>query len=260
MKHKYFLITKTLPEYGVSTYQELWKKAQDEGCEALKIMAPTAFKKAEGDESENRFSFVFSSEKEDRHGDIVRQNFELKYFKKNPVFLDSHNYWSIEAIIGRVENLSVKSGALSGDVVYALENPRGVLARDLTAGGFLNATSIGFIPKEFSDKGEIMKSELLEISAVSVPAQAEATIIENSIEPTEESETPPEPENAPVRASKPSVRSSYLQAVKNVDKANSDRLKRIAAAVAAIDMNSTKRHQQKRDALQAIRSLTSTDN
>lgn len=134
----------------------------------------TEFTKSEG--SENKFNFVFSSADVDRHGDIVIQNWDLGPFKKNPVFLDSHNYGSIEHILGKIDKTRVKDGKLQGVVEYALDNPKGLLAYKMTLGGFLNATSVGFIPKDFDEKGRISKSELLEVSAVSVPANPHALL------------------------------------------------------------------------------------
>jgi hypothetical protein len=118
---------------------------------------------------------IFSTEDEDRHGDIVRQNWDLKSFKKNPVILNSHNYWSATDVIGKAEKIGIKNGKLEGKIKFAVEeNPIAKIIFDLYKGGFLSAFSVGFIPKEFSDKGEIIKSELLEVSAVSVPANAYA--------------------------------------------------------------------------------------
>jgi len=112
----------------------------------------------------------------------VKQNFDLKSFKKNPVFLDSHNYSSIEKIIGKIDRAKVKDNKFQGDIIFNLDNPLGVLARNMVENGFLKATSIGFIPKDFDEKGNITKSEMLEVSAVSVPANPEALFVEKSIE------------------------------------------------------------------------------
>ena len=110
------------------------------------------------------------------HGDIVVQNWKLTNFKKNPVYLDSHNYNSIEHIIGKVNKIKVKDNKLEGDIEFAMANPKGVMASEMARDGFLNASSVGFIPLKFDDKFEkILESELLEISAVSVPANPEAT-------------------------------------------------------------------------------------
>lgn len=163
---------------GVKSFKELWEKARGE-YDGLVLCMHTEYQKSE--ESENQFHAIFSSDNEDRHGDIVRQEFDLRAFKKNPVFLDSHNYGSIEHIIGRVKRVAVKDGKLQGDIEFFLDNPKGQLAKLAVEKGFLGTTSIGFIPREFSDKGEILKSELLEVSAVSVPANADA-LIEKALE------------------------------------------------------------------------------
>lgn len=172
MKKKFYQITnKSFDELKVKTHEELWKKVKKDH-QGLCACVATVFTKAE--DSENKFSVIMSTSTEDRHGDIVEQNWDLKNFKKNPVFLDSHNYDSIEHIIGKVTKIKVKDGKLQGEIEFALDNPKGQLAYKLAAGGFLNATSVGFIPMEFDKDGRILKSELLEDSAVSVPAQAEA--------------------------------------------------------------------------------------
>lgn len=177
MNKFYQLTNKSFDEKDVATYKELWEKVKEEHrgfCTSLH----TEFKKSA--DNENRFHTVMSTATEDRHGDIVEQNWDLKAFKKNPIFLDSHNYSSIEHIIGKVHNIRVKDGALQGDVEFALDNPKGMLAFKMAKGGFLNATSVGFVPKQFDDKGNITKSELLEDSAVSVPANPEA-LFEKSV-------------------------------------------------------------------------------
>jgi len=136
-------------------------------------------------------SGVFSTSNEDRHGDIVKQGWELGNFKKNPVIINSHNYDDVAEVIGRAINIKVVDNKLQGDIEFAVkENPKAKVIYDLYANGFLNAFSVGFIPKLISDKGEMERSELLEISAVSVPANAMALAkkkgikIEKLYEPT----------------------------------------------------------------------------
>lgn len=197
---KFLSIThKSFNDLKAANYQELWAKAQSDGYTGISVHVDTEYTKSA--DAENKFHAIFSSANEDRHGDVVKQEFDTKSFKKNPVFLDSHDYYSIEAIIGKVVKIGLKDGMLSGDIEFAMENPRGALAARLAEGGFLGATSIGFIPKEFDDKGNILKSELLEVSAVSVPANADA-IFERSIksEDTEE-----EPEEEPIESEEPDV-------------------------------------------------------
>jgi len=173
MRKLFTLRSKTLAENGIETQKELWARAKDAGYNGLRIITEATFEKA-GDGA--TYHAIMSTAVVDRHGEIVYQNFDLKSFKKNPVLLDSHNYDSIENIIGRVKNPTSKTGALEGDLQFARMNPRGVLAENLVEGGFASAVSIGFIPMEFDEKGNITKSELLELSVVSVPANPEALI------------------------------------------------------------------------------------
>lgn len=120
---------------------------------------------------------IFSSANEDRHGDIVVQTFDLKAFKKNPVILDSHDHHNADSVIGKATGLKVVKNKLQGKIQFAVdENPKAKVIFDLIKGGYLNAFSIGFIPKEFDDGNKILKSELLEISVVSVPANADALV------------------------------------------------------------------------------------
>jgi HK97 family phage prohead protease len=162
---------KSLVEFGVKNYQELWKSAKKQGYKGLTVLVKTEMTRS----AENKFHAIFSTANEDRHGDIVYQNWDLKAFQNNPVYLDSHNYSGIEHILGRIEGIKADK-LLEGDIVYALDNPKGLLAYNLTQKGFLNTSSVGFIPKEFDKDGNILRSELLEISAVSVPANADALI------------------------------------------------------------------------------------
>ena len=172
MEKYYTITTKSLSEEKADNLQDLWTKVQKKGCTALTYSVPTQFKSVT--KEENLFDVIFSSAKEDRHGDIIMQDFDVKNFKKNSVFLDSHNYGSIEHIIGEVTKIGVEKGKLQGQIRYALMNPKGALAYEMTKEGFIKATSIGFIPLEFDKDFKIIKSELLEISAVAVPSQAEA--------------------------------------------------------------------------------------
>ena len=131
------------------------------------------------DEENFTLEAIFSSKKEDRHGDVVIQDFDLKAFKKNPVILNSHNYGDAKAVIGKAisKTVKVEKGKLQGKIQFAVnENPDAKIIFDLYAGGFLNAFSIGFMPLEFDEKdwSKILRSELLEVSAVSVPANADA--------------------------------------------------------------------------------------
>lgn len=184
MKKFYTTKSTTLHDEQVTSYKELWDKVKTE-YKGIAVVVPTVFEKTyEDDAVINRFHVVMSTAVEDRHGEIVFQNWDLDNFKKNPVFLDSHNYSSIEHILGKIHNTTAQT-ALEGDIEFALENPKGMLAFKLAVGDFLSATSVGFIPKAFDDDGNIIQAELLELSAVSVPANPQA-LLEKSIEQNED--------------------------------------------------------------------------
>jgi len=126
---------------------------------------------------------IFSTQDVDRHGDIVLQDgWDISMFKKNPVILNSHNYGDAAEVIGKASGVKVEAKKLQGKITFAVnENPKAKIIFDLYAGGFLNAFSVGFIPTAFktnkdgsTDWYTIESAELLEVSAVSVPANARA--------------------------------------------------------------------------------------
>ena len=172
MKKFYKLTNKSFKTFKVENYKDLWKKLEAKGYKGISIDTYITSKKSKS--LEEGFNVVMSTAKEDRHYEIVYQEWDLKNFKKNPVVLDSHNYDGIEHILGKVKNAKVKDKKLQGTVVFAEMNPKGVMAKEMLEAGFINAVSVGFIPKEFDEKYNILKSELLELSIVSVPANPEA--------------------------------------------------------------------------------------
>lgn len=177
---KYLPITiDKFKEYGVKSLRGFWSKAKKDGYAGLEY---DIYSKASSVNKEKyTVDFVMSTEDQDRHTDIVRQNWDLKNFKKNPVFINSHNYNDATEVIGKFIKIkqNKKDKQLEGTVQFAVEeNPKAKIIFDLYAEGFLNAVSVGFIPLEFGKSTEfgyeVLKSELLETSAVSVPANAMA--------------------------------------------------------------------------------------
>lgn len=173
--NKFYQITESsLKDAGVKSYQELWEKVKGE-YKGFEVNCSSKVKTINKDNYS--LDAIFSTDSEDRHGDVVMQNWDLKSFKLNPVILNSHNYHDATEVVGRADKISVKEKKLQGKIVFAVEeNPKAKIIFALYAGGFLNAFSVGFMVKQWDDKGQILKSELLEISAVSVPANAEALV------------------------------------------------------------------------------------
>jgi HK97 family phage major capsid protein len=124
-------------------------------------------------------AYVFSDQSVARDGHtIATDGWALDNFRANPVFLWSHR--ADEPPIGRVTQIGPRGKELCGLVRYAEaeEYPFADTIFRLTKGGFINATSVSWLPlawnysKDKSRPGGIdfLEQELLEISAVPVPA------------------------------------------------------------------------------------------
>lgn len=136
------------------------------------------FKVKQLGQNERRLRFIGSSEAEDRDGDIIlASGWELDNYKKNPVFLWAHDY-KIPPI-GRALNVGVVGNELHFDIEFPEKGIHALADTvfDLYKGGFLNATSVGFIGKEGNPSSNgitYTKQELLELSAVPVPSNPTA--------------------------------------------------------------------------------------
>lgn len=130
-----------------------------------------------------------STESVDRGGDVLLGGGAvLENYFKNPIVLFGHNYWNVEAVVGR----ALEVEPVPGSGVRARwqfppigDNPKADIVHRLWAGEFLNATSVGFKPIEWSrrqdENGEDLARgwyftswELLEYSIVPVPANQDA--------------------------------------------------------------------------------------
>ena len=133
--------------------------------------------------------FTISKEVVDRDGDILRASgVDFTNFMKNPVFLSFHN--SREFPLGKVTKFWVEGNEVKAIVYFPTieelsTNPEQASEKaklvDFTyhcyKTGMLNAVSVGFIPLEWTetkDGYDITKWELLEFSAVAVPANQDA--------------------------------------------------------------------------------------
>jgi HK97 family phage prohead protease len=127
--------------------------------------------------------FTASDETLDRYDEVIEaKGWDLKNYQRNPVFQNSHKYGDIVFTLGKSLVTEVRGTALVQRIEFAVDiNPVAKLAYDLYRGGFLNAVSVGFIPLEWQDGGgankfarKFLKQELLELSAVSIPANPNA--------------------------------------------------------------------------------------
>ena len=131
------------------------------------------------------FRFCFSDGSVDRMGDTIDPaGWDLADFLKNPVALWAHD--SSSPPIGRASNLMVEDQRLMGDIEFmsADISPFADTIFRMVEGGWLNAVSVGFLPKEYDwaddeDREwgmDFHLQSLLEISVVPVPALPSALV------------------------------------------------------------------------------------
>lgn len=124
---------------------------------------------------------IASTDVVDRHGERINQDgWDLKNFKANPVLLWGHDH--TEIAVGNARNIHIERAGGTPRLVFtpdfhtATDKARAL--KTLYDEGRLNSFSVGFVPKEFDGKDAIyLKQELLEISAVNVPANPEARML-----------------------------------------------------------------------------------
>jgi len=137
----------------------------------------------------NGMEFILSDDSIDRMGDmILSDGWQLEGFKKNPIALFNHNP---NHIVGKWNNLRVDKGTLRGNLQLAPEgtSPRIDEIRKLVEAGILKAVSVGFKPIETKPRTEknvavgfiYTKSELVETSLVSIPANSNALAVAKSL-------------------------------------------------------------------------------
>jgi len=131
--------------------------------------------------------FVMSDGSIDRMGDVVEPaGWQLDRLKSDPLVLFNHDR---NQIVGRWTDVRVKGGNLVGRIVWTTSDkwPMAQYIRDLVREGILRTVSVGFQPIEKqpltkdADKTfgpfRFTKSQLLECSLVSVPANPNALAI-----------------------------------------------------------------------------------
>lgn len=145
---------------------------------------------------DRRIRFIASDESVDRYGDIIRvAGWDLAAFKKNSVLLFGHQSSALP--VGKVADVFVEKKQLIADCEFMPEgmSPRADEIWRAVDGGFLNASSVGFLPTEMpnpiwknddEESGiitgfEFVAQELLELSVVPVPANPAALAVARSL-------------------------------------------------------------------------------
>lgn len=127
--------------------------------------------------------FTASDETLDRCNEVIcASGWQLDAYRRNPVFQNAHQYGDILFTLGRALVTEVRAGRLFQRVEFATGvSPMARIAYGLYRGRFLNAVSVGFVPLRWEDmdgaapcRRRYLQQELLEVSAVSIPANPNA--------------------------------------------------------------------------------------
>ncbi len=127
--------------------------------------------------------FIISTAARDRDNDIIAMDgWDLKNYNENPVVLWAHRYG--EPPVGKALNTRIDADSLKSEAKFTPKdlNPFGYMIGQMYKEGYLNAVSVGFNPTEYKwaedeDRPwgiDYAKQELLEYSAVPVPANPDA--------------------------------------------------------------------------------------
>lgn len=148
--------------------------------------------KAHHNEDEDSFSmsFVASTDRADRYGDIInQQGWDLDAYRSNPVVLLNHDHGSLPIGKGTVR---IGEQGLIIDVEFDMADPRAAEIAGKAKRGFMNAVSVGFSPLKSTPRSDLPvthyahsksggnyfdRAELLEVSVVTIPANADAVAI-----------------------------------------------------------------------------------
>lgn len=132
--------------------------------------------KAELQQKGEKMVAVASSAVVDRQGEIVSvEGWELKNFKNNPIMLWAHDH-TIPAIGSaknvKIDGVGAKAKLIFEPVFHAITDEARAI-KQMFEEGILNSFSVGFRPLDM-EGNKYTSQELLEISAVNVPANPEA--------------------------------------------------------------------------------------
>jgi phage head maturation protease len=155
--------------------------------------------------------FISSDASTDRHTEAINPSgWKLDNYRRNPVFQNSHQYGDILFTLGKASVTEVRDvagrKALFQRIEFACDvNPMAKIAHGLYKGGFLSGVSVGFVPLKWQDvpsgrnadlqsavsqvcnlqpdhksnssqspRRVYLEQELLEVSAVAIPANPNA--------------------------------------------------------------------------------------
>lgn len=133
----------------------------------------------------------------DRYGDRIEvEGWQLEQYANNPVVQINHSY-AVQDNVGTATVRKTPQG-LRASITLNADDPAAEMVSTKLRNRSVRAVSVGFLPREWElirdEQGKatggirFVKSELLEISFVAVPANANALVISNSLDPERETE------------------------------------------------------------------------
>lgn len=94
--------------------------------------------------------YIASDETLDAYREVIRADgWRFSHFQKNAPFVDSHDYSSVDKLLGKVVAFGVEKKKLVEQVQWAIDVPQNQLAQigwAMTQAGYLKAVSVGFAP------------------------------------------------------------------------------------------------------------------
>src|SRR5262245_37913421 len=127
---------------------------------------------------------VMTTSSVDAEGDVIDpRGWRLDRYKANPVVLLGHDHKSLP--VGKVTDIRPTRNGLAARIAFPTPgiSPRADEVRELAKADFLNTVSVGFRPIKSSPSRarsggtDYAEQELLELSFVSIPANAEALVV-----------------------------------------------------------------------------------
>jgi len=131
---------------------------------------------------EGLVEYLASDETVDSYREIIKANgWKFNHFAKNAPFVDSHDYYGIDKLLGRVIDFKVVDDRLVERVQWAIDVPENRLAQlgwKMTEAGYLRAVSVGFRPTKYVVRGQEGWTETLTALALPQDAPVRAIYLE----------------------------------------------------------------------------------
>jgi HK97 family phage prohead protease len=135
-------------------------------------------------------TFTISNESVDRHGDTISASgWKLDAFRRNPIVLWAHDSRALP--VARAPKVWIEGNRLKAKAEFTPPglNPMADTVLEMYRRGFLNATSVGFVPLKFELADDpnrhgrtfgfgvdFLEQELVEFSCVPVPSNSDALL------------------------------------------------------------------------------------